>query len=461
MAKQEYDHTLELLNEVDKVAKLNAVSLSSEGRLHCGLIGVDIVLGGGIAPGMYTFFGPEQSAKTTLAITTMGSTIPQQVDIAALWDAENSSGNATDYIENIFTTLGIKANVETIFGVRKDGKWIEKPLVYYQDDPRGDTFFNWVHALEKRLPDKRFDNGQWWKVYDKTPENVSKYGSQANKKQSQMNGDLWVPAEDGSLQAIIICDSLPSLLPSQQDEDEGTDAMAVQARMFSKHLPRVKGYLRAKRIAILCINQLRLNPGARFQNPEYEPCGQAAKFFSDARLRMYPRALSGVPFHPKGAKDGTKTDSMYEEEPSVTERGTDVYRYVHLKAIKNKLSLPNRETWLRVWVSDANGNARGFDPVWDTFYALYQTGQVLGKRSQMRLNIKGLGEAKKVIGWQEFKTLILGTKEQQSAIFKAIGYKPVNLRKGLLNQVRKGVAEELLVEHLRKKKVSNKEEDDA
>ena len=458
--KSENDPILDILNEADKVAKLNAISLSNEDRLHCGLICVDVVLGGGIAPGWYTFFGPEQSAKTTLAITTMASTIPQKVPIAALWDAENSSGSSTEYIENIFKTLGIKANVETIFGVRKDGKWAERPLVYYQDDPRGDAFFNWLHALEKRLPDKRYDSGQWWLVYDKTQDNMAKYGSQMNKKQSQMNGGIWIPAEDSSLQAIILCDSYPAMVPSQQDQDEGTDAMAVQARMFSKHIPRVKGYLRSKRVAVIGINQLRLNPGARFSSPEYEPGGQALAFFSDARIRMFPRSLSGVPFNPKGAKDGTKTDSRFEEEPSVEGDGVDTYRYVHIKAIKNKLSLPNRESWLRVWVSDAEGNARGFDPVWDTFYALYQTGQLTGKRSQIRLNIKGLGEAKRVLSWLDFKTLILGSKEQQIPIFKAIGYRPINLRKGLLNQVRKGVAEELYVEFHKEQKAVKKSKAD-
>lgn len=446
------DATLELLNEVEKVAKLNAISLTNETRLHTGLIGLDLILGKGIAPGWYTFFGPEQSAKTTGAITIMGSTIPQNVPIACLWDAENSSGNSTDYIENVFNTLGVKANVESIFGVRKDGKWVEKPLVYYQDDPRGDIFFNWLHALEKRLPDKRFDNGSWWYVYEKTKENVAKYGDVANKKQGQLNGDLWLPAEDGSLQALVIVDSYPSLLPSQQDNDEGTDAMAVQARMFSKHMPRVKGYLRAKRIAVIGINQLRLNPGARFSNPEYEPGGQTLKFLSDVRVRFYPRALSGVPFHPKG-------EGMYETEASVTGEGSDIYRYIHAKAHKNKLSMPNRETWLRLWVSDKDGLARGYDPVWDCFYAMFQTGQVTGKRSVMRLNVKGLGEAKKTIGWLDFKRLILGSTEEQQAIFKSIGYKPVNLRKGLVNQTRKGLMEEMYIE-FHKAAGKNKAEED-
>lgn len=598
---------LDMYSELESLVKINSVSLTREDRLSTGLLGLDLILGGGISPAMTTFSGPEQSAKTTAAITVMGANATNKdIKFKVLWDAENSTGSSTDYVANIFETMGNKVDVQDLFGVKKDGQYAVPPLVYYRDDYEGDKFFNWLHALQKRLPDKRFDSGRWWYVYERTKENISKFAGKGDKGMGSKNPGIWIPAKDGSLQALIILDSYPSLVPSAMDEEEGSNAMAVQARMFSKHLPRVKGAFRAKRIALLGINQLRLNPGVRYgclhgsvvipfvdgtshtmreivenkirgkvwsyneetkaiepreivdwhyngevesdadwidvtfqegrisvthdheiltetgwkkakdltlldklatsaiglvtaglatftqvleitrgvghmfrtkgkydisvqgnhnylagnpasgaivhNSPEYEPGGQSLAFFSDVRVRLYPR-VTGMPYNPK-------FESGFETEPSVTGEGVDTYRYVLAKAIKNKLSVPNRTSWLRVWVSDSEGNARGYDPVWDSLFYLNQTGQITGVRKKLMLNLHGLGEAKRAITYEEFKVLILGTKEQWEPIFNKLGYKTLALRKGLFNQMKKGTAEELYITNRNAKSKSNEEDDD-
>lgn len=597
---------LDMYSELESLVKVNSVSLTREDRLSTGLLGLDLILGGGISPAMTTFSGPEQSAKTTAAITIMGANAANKnIKHKVLWDAENSTGSSTDYVANIFETMGCKVDVQDLFGVRKDGAWVVPPLVYYRDDYEGDKFFNWLHALQKRLPDKRFDSGRWWYVYERTKENISKFAGKGDKGMGSKNPGIWIPAQDGSLQALIILDSYPSLVPSAMDEEEGSNAMAVQARMFSKHLPRVKGAFRAKRIALLGINQLRLNPGVRYgcfrgqtpvlladgttktikeivdgrlqvnvlsvdsstgvvspkpvvdwfnngatsewlsvgifnnstgetntivltpdhkvldangnfvaaktlavgslvksslqrgdgtdfigvasfatvvsitnvmynedrydievegnstycvngmfvhNSPEYEPGGQTLAFMSDVRVRLYPR-VSGIPYNPK-------FEGGFETEPSVTGEGTDVYRYVLGKAIKNKLSVPNRSTWLRVWVADSEGNARGYDPVWDSLYYLNQTGQISGVRKKLMLNLKGMGEAKRHITYEEFKILILGNRDQWEPIYNRIGYKTLALRKGLLNQMKKGTAEELYIANRNAKAKKEDDEDD-
>jgi hypothetical protein len=187
-------------------------------------------------------------------------------------------------------------------------------------------------------------------------------------------------------------------------------------------------------------------------SPEYEPGGAAPKYYSSVRLHNKPRALSGVPFNPKGK-------GQYEEEESVTvEGGKDTYRYVHSKAVKNKLSVPNRETWLRIWVQDGNLEANGFDPVWDTFYVMAVTGQLYGKRSAITLNVHGLGEAKKSLTWGQFKLLILGTKEQKTQLCERVGYRPMDLRKGMFKMMANGTLERLYMENSKAK--SKKTDDD-
>jgi RecA/RadA recombinase len=170
-------------------------------------------------------------------------------------------------------------------------------------------------------------------------------------------------------------------------------------------------------------------------SPETEPGGQALKFFSDVRFRFFPRALSGAPYNPKG-------EGQLEKEPSLTyPGGEDHYRYIHVSAAKNKLSPPGRQTWLRIWVQDGNGDAQGYDPVFDTFHYLMQTGQASGKKSAVKLNVAGLGEATKSITWLEFKTLVLGSKALREPVCDKIGYRNIDLRKGCFAQIKKGKSE--------------------
>jgi RecA/RadA recombinase len=456
MSKEFQVDTIGMLSELEKIVKVQAISLSAESRMSTGLLCLDLMTGGGITAGMYVVSGKEQSSKTTTLINALAASVKQDVGLRVLWDAENSSGSSTDYIENIFNSQGVKVAVEELFGERdKNGKYTKAPLVYYRDEGEMDTFFDWFAAFLRRLPDKRFENDRWWFVYEDDKKNRAKYGAHMDKRMSQVNNAIYIPAPDSSLQALVMCDSLPSLLPAALDEDESKAGMALQAREFSKHFPRVKGKLRAKRVAFLCVNQVREKPAAMFSDPTYEPGGAAPGFNSDVRIRNTPRALSGVPFNPKGK-------GQYESEDSVEFDGQDVYRYIHVKAIKNKLSKPNRESWLRLWVADANTNARGYCPVWDTFYCMYLTGQVSGKRSSMTLNVAGLGKAKKSLDWAEFKTLILLPKSDEAKkIFKKIGYAPVNLRQGMFKLMRKGKLEELYVESSKARASEKKKDEDA
>jgi len=451
---------LALVQELEKVVRVQSVTLGKEDRLSTGLLCADLMYGkGGIAPGMHTMAGPEQSAKTTFAIWVLAHSLSQSVGLRVLWDAENSSGSSVDYVENIFAAAGKGLSSAEIFGIKKNGKFITEPAIYYRDEGEMDTFFDWTAALLRRLPDKRFEDGQWWLIYEGTKENKAKFKDSLDRGMSSKNDAVYIKSPDGgALQAIILTDSWPSLLPKSMDTDDPKAGMALQAREFSRHLPRIKGRLRAKRVALIGINQLREKPGVMYGDPLYEPGGQALRFNSDTRIWMNPRALSGVPYHPKGK-------GQIEEEEGIM-GGKDIYRYIHVKARKNKLSVPGLEMWFRIWVRDENGVARGFCPVWDTFYALVLTGQASGKRSAIRLNITGLGEAKRTLTWLQFKHLILGTPEDQAKIYKYIGYeRAINLRAGLFNLSKKGKLEDLFLEEhrssMKKGKEVDEEEDEA
>jgi hypothetical protein len=198
--------------------------------------------------------------------------------------------------------------------------------------------------------------------------------------------------------------------------------------------------LASKKVAVVGVNQLRDVPMAMYGPSESEPCGKALKYNSDVRLRWYPRSLSAVPLWPEQAKKGGG------EVEAALGGGKDKYKYINVQAAKNKLSEGGRETWIRLWTKDEHGVAHGIDPVFDTIYYLWQTGQLVsakhgGKRKALKL-ILGKEESK-VCTWHEIKSLILGDKKQMIATCKSLGIKPRNLRSWCFKQMASGEGERL------------------
>lgn len=328
------------------------------------------------------------------------------------------SHNSTtpDYIENIMKSSHIKGSIDDLFGIKdaKSGKWLVKPRVRYYPESIGERFFDYVSKLERTLPDKIKVGDEWYYVYPNTKPNQKMLKDSYDLPYYRSTGKYRIPALNGGPQALMIVDSYPAMLPERMDVDDPSSAMAMQARMFSENIKRIKGKMKTKRISVIGVNQLRLSPGVTYGSPEYEPGGQSLKFFSDARIRLSARSIP----HGKG---------MIEEEPSVTVEGNDTYRYINARAIKNKLSIPYLEGMLRIWIADGEGVARGFCPVYDTYAYLVATGQVEGNRNSLRIKLPGK-ESSKGMKWLEFKELILGAKGEIAAICKKYGLKPFHIR---------------------------------
>ena len=172
-------------------------------------------------------------------------------------------------------------------------------------------------------------------------------------------------------------------------------------------------------------------------SPIYESGGNALRFYSDVRVQVTARSN----IHGKG---------LLEVEPSYNGDGDDKYRYIHARAAKNKLSTPFLETMMRVWVEDAKGKAHGFDLVWDCWQYLLTTGQIEGKRNNFKILIPQM-ENCKPLKWNDFKTLIIGDKEEMIQVFKRIGCdQPVMLRKFCKKQLVEGDGLERFFENFKK-----------
>ena len=349
--------------------------------------------------------------------------------------------NSTDpqYLEQILKAQGVKVPVEEIFGIRhpKTSQWVIKPKVRYYSESIAERFFDAVAKLERHLPDKIKIGDDYFYVYNHTKDNISTFKGNYDKSFYQKTGKIRVPAENSLPQALIIVDSYPAMNAEGQDEDETQKALALQARMFSTEIPRIKGRMKSKKVTIVGMNQLRLAPMVKYGSPEYEPGGSALKFNSDCRIKVSSRANP----HGKG---------QIHEEEAFDGSGTDKYRYIHTKAIKNKLGTPYLEGMMRIWIEDSTGKARGFDVVHDCYEYLRMTGQIEGKRNKFKVLLKEWPNMK-ALGWNDFKTLILGNKSQQAEVYGRVGAQPLALRKYCQNQLAEGNGIDLFFENMHTK----------
>lgn len=458
LSKQLLDQKLN--TDLAKIRKNLGISGSSfdpdEPRLHTGLLALDILIGGGIVSGgWYTVFGGEQSAKTTLAMTIKAALIKQKFEgRASYWDYEGSG--SPDYISNILKSQKVTKSLSDVFGETDPdtGEVLKEPLVEYVSTQAGEKFFEYFNRLARALPDKVKIGKDYYYLFENTKENTKLLKGHYDTKYLTKHNKLKIPAEDGTMQALALVDSYPAMLPARADKEDGDASLGLQARMFSDQIKRIKPYFKQKRITVFGINQTRQRPATMFGNPEYEPCGETLKFFSDVRIKSTSRALPSGWTAKKGA--GAMT-----EENSVEYDGTDEYRFIHLRIIKNKLGgFQNGEAWARIWVRDGNGDARGIDPVYDTWFFMKELGWLSGTRNNMKFASNVPLHGAKKLDWITFKTLVLGKKAEVKEACKKVGVKPVDIRLWCKKQTLNGTALRAKAVAISGKKMATDESDD-
>lgn len=405
------NYTSRILDECEKKDQISSV-IDDGYVLPTGLLTLDWIMNGGIRAGWITSIGPEQSSKTSVAIKMLGSLVKKNIP-GYFIDAENALNT-----ENACAIAGID-NPEEYFGRRSaDGKdWEIAPKIRYTSENAIEKDFTFMQRILLSLPDKLCRENQWYYVVDEKDTTKStileSMGLTVNTKLKSQTGRLWYPAPDAKFQMVFIIDSVKAMVTEDAatDADGGSNAMAQQARAFSIYGPKVRGLLRRKHAVVLSINQLRLNPGARFSAPEYEPCGEYLKYATDTRNEM---ASTSVPdwFSPGVLPDTKNSTKTFGQEPSVEfEKGVDTYFYKKIKNTKMKGGTPWKRAMCRMW-GDGEGKFRGFDPVFDVLQYLELTYQITKKSVNKRKEIFGLEtfipSLTKPVQWNDFKKLILG-----------------------------------------------------
>lgn len=119
---------------------------------------------------------------------------------------------------------------------------------------------------------------------------------------------------------VIVIDSVAALTPKDEIEgDMGAHHVGKQARLMSQALRKLTAITAKSKTVVIFINQIRMQIGVMFGNPETTPGGKALKFYTSVRLDI--RRIAQI-------KKGDET----------------VGARTRVKVVKNKVASPFRET---------------------------------------------------------------------------------------------------------------------
>ncbi len=119
---------------------------------------------------------------------------------------------------------------------------------------------------------------------------------------------------------VIVIDSVAALTPKDEIEgDMGAHHVGKQARLMSQALRKLTAIVAHSKTVVIFINQIRMQIGVMFGNPETTPGGKALKFYTSVRLDI--RRIAQI------------------------KKGEEVMGgRVRVKVVKNKVAAPFRQT---------------------------------------------------------------------------------------------------------------------
>jgi RecA/RadA recombinase len=317
-----------------------------------GNLCIDWKLGGGIPPGRIIGIpGPEGSGKSLLAADIAHEALKAGI-IVVYFDAEGAIH------PGFLMARGI--NFEKYRGARKkdgslkDGEYDQ--LHFFQPE-NSDQFKKYICTFLDALP---------------TPDD-----------------------QNGRPPVLFLLDSAVALLPTALDDNMDGNNMAAHAKMYAEILMQIQPRLSRTRASLIYTNQIRLKPMVQYGSPEYEPCGEALKFYSSVRTqldRSKPKLIDRDHEHPFVVQEASgfipdakpRAGGIWEESciRDGVVVGMDKYKFTSLNTIKNKVHTPFQVTWFRVQTESAGATGYGMDPVFDVFTFLAETGLI--KKAEKR-----------------------------------------------------------------------------
>lgn len=119
---------------------------------------------------------------------------------------------------------------------------------------------------------------------------------------------------------VVVIDSVAALTPKDEIEGEmGAHHVGKQARLMSQALRKLTSIVARSKTIVIFINQIRMQIGVMFGNPETTPGGKALKFYTSVRIDI--RRIAQI----------KKGDEV-------------VGGRVRVKVVKNKVAAPFKQT---------------------------------------------------------------------------------------------------------------------
>ncbi len=191
---------------------------------------------------------------------------------------------------------------------------------------------------------------------------------------------------------VIVIDSVAALTPKDEIEgDMGAYHVGKQARLMSQALRKLTAIVAKSKTVVIFINQIRMQIGVMFGNPETTPGGKALKFYTSVRL------------------DIRKIAQIKKGEDIVGSR-------TRVKIVKNKVAAPFKQTEFDIIYNEGISKEGEIMALGERFKIIEKTGN--------SYFYKGVDEkAEKVklgVGYDATRTFLKENKKVANDILKEI-----------------------------------------
>jgi recombination protein RecA len=189
---------------------------------------------------------------------------------------------------------------------------------------------------------------------------------------------------------VVVIDSVAALTPKDEIEgDMGAHHVGKQARLMSQALRKLTAIVAKSKTIVIFINQIRMQIGVMFGNPETTPGGKALKFYTSVRI------------------DIRKTAQIKKGEDVVGSR-------TKVKVVKNKVAPPFRQTEFDILYGE--GISREGELI-----ALGEKYKLISKAGASYSYVDSKGETHKLgVGYDKARNTLKENKEVQKDLTKRI-----------------------------------------
>ena len=202
---------------------------------------------------------------------------------------------------------------------------------------------------------------------------------------------------------VVVVDSVAALTPKDEIEgDMGAYHVGKQARLMSQALRKLTAIVARSKTCVIFINQIRMQIGVMFGNPETTPGGKALKFYTSVRL------------------DIRKIAQIKKGEEIVGSR-------TRVKVVKNKVAAPFKQTEFDIIYNEGISKEGEIMALGEKFKIIEKSGNsyfYTPSGEKEPASAKGSGEAsekvKLGVGYDSTRTFLKENEKISKEILKEI-----------------------------------------